>query len=370
MDKIIYTYLTIFVIIYGLFRLNSNEHFTDNTTIYVKSKYNIPDSELINEKKKQIKQFELAQKQILNAQNNEKLINQQIKELEIESNKKLINQQIKELEIEANEKLIDQQIKELEIEANEKNIINQWNEKYIKNPTSKIYEKFSQIKTKIFEYMTPSITFFNTPNTFFNTAKTCGFIYNLYQPSNNTTTDKSNTLVKSEVIPPLSKGQMYITNNNSQLILHYADKSGITGINIPLVGSRLMITDGISKYQIDISNFNSNLDLTGYFTVNINLSGIPATFFNPNTSYILFECGDNNNNNNNFDIVEMESQLGKSLIVFILLITVAVLVINYESVLGGIKYLYPSKSTNIDSKIEGGKNIFYVGGYDYRDYSD
>ena len=350
MDKIIYTYLTIFVIIYGLFRLNSNEHFTDNTTIYVKSKYNIPDPELINEKRKQIKQFELAQKQILNAQNNEKLINQQIKELEIESNKKLINQQIKELEI----------------VPNEKNIINQWNEKYIKNPTSKIYEKFSQIKTKIYEYMTPSITYFNSPNTFFNTAKTCGFIYNLYQPSNNTTTDKSNTLVKSEVIPPLSKGQMYITNNNSQLILHYADKSGVTGINIPLVGSTLMITDGISKYQIDISNFNSNLDLTGYFTVNINLSGIPATFFNPNTSYILFECGDNNN----FDLREMESQLGKSLIVFILLITIAVLVINYEAVLGAIKYLYSSKSANGDSKIEGGKNIFYVGGYDYRDYSD
>jgi hypothetical protein len=66
MDKIIYTYLTIFVIIYGLFRLNSNEHFTDNTTIYVKSKYNIPDPELINEKRKQIKQFELAQLSIHN----------------------------------------------------------------------------------------------------------------------------------------------------------------------------------------------------------------------------------------------------------------------------------------------------------------
>jgi hypothetical protein len=66
----------------------------------------------------------------------------------------------------------------------------------------------------------------------------------------------------------------------------------------------------------------------------------------------------------------MESQLGKSLIVFILLITIAVLVINYEAVLGAIKYLYSSKSANGDSKIEGGKNIFYVGGYDYRDYSD
>jgi hypothetical protein len=64
----------------------------------------------------------------------------------------------------------------------------------------------------------------------------------------------------------------------------------------------------------------------------------------------------------------MENQLWNSLLIFIGLVIFALLIINYKAVIEFYKY-YFSKA-EFDNKIEGGNHIFYVGGYDYRDYSD
>jgi hypothetical protein len=67
MDKTIYIYLAIFVVLYGLYRLNFNEHFSDNTTVYIKSKYNLQESDPKLDLDK-IRQFDLAKEQIIKAQ--------------------------------------------------------------------------------------------------------------------------------------------------------------------------------------------------------------------------------------------------------------------------------------------------------------
>jgi hypothetical protein len=200
-------------------------------------------------------------------------------------------------------------------------------------------ERFNQIKEKIYEYMGPSVSIFNN-------AKTCGFSYDLV---NETST--------------LSQGQMYMNSNKTQLTIHYADKTGYTGINIPLSGTTLFMKDGVSRYQIGISEFNS--DSKGEFKVTIRLSGIPDKFFNGSTTYILNECDDSNISHN----IIMENQLWNSFLVFLGLVILALLVINYKTVIELYNSFFPNKA-DIDNKIEGGKHIFYVGGYDYRDYSD
>jgi hypothetical protein len=281
---------------------------------------------------------------------------------------------------------------------------------FLKNTydTTKLYAE--KIQQKIYEFM-------GTPSTIFNTAKTCGFSYNLYQntsvsvtTSTTPTTPTTKTPIPASALPtapakatsepispeqqaamdaliagfsapeefkgsstidsnpPLQKGQMYITNDHSKLIIHYADKLGVMGINIPLSGNTLIITDGVSRYQISINNFNSNFNSSGLFSVNISLSGIPTTFFNSSATYILFECV-----NPNEDEL-LQSNITTSFYVFLGLVVFSLLIINYKQVYEWIiiikNYIFPPKMEDHSNKIQGGKNIFYVGGYDYRDYSD
>jgi len=414
MDKTIYIYLSTLVVLYGLYRINSNEHFSDNTTIYIKSKYNIQEPDL-----DKIKQFDLAKEQIIKAQNLEMMIkNNQLKsqldeakekenmlQLQLEQERikqelekqELIRQELEKQELEKQElvkqelvkqELVKQELVKLELEKQELEKEELAKQELVKQELVKLeklakqekleklqkqekleklssdksltkiyYEKFNQIKEKIYEYMSPSIT------KYFNTAKTCGFVYLLYDDSSipSVVTQKSNVY-----IPALSQGQMYLSKDKSQLILHYADKLGFTGINIPLNESSILITNGFSKYQIGLKEFNTNLDKTGYFSVMVNLSRIPEDFFNATTTYILCDCDSLPKDN-----IIIENQLWNSFLIFIGLIVLAILIINYKYVYEIIiNFYFSNKSGNDGSKIDGGKHIFYVGGYDYRDYSD
>lgn len=448
MDKTIYIYLAILVVLYGIYRLNTNEHFSENTTVYVKSKYNldrVTQQELdelkkIEIKKNQIKQFDEAKEQIVKAQNREiqfkqNIVNAQLEEsksreeeLEIqlklaqmdkyEKDMQIANseheilrlsqlayeqklreeqlveeqklreeqyeqeqqnqiqkmredeefqesQKIQLEEIRENEKLQEIQIQKARQQEEElkrynsqkKDYIHKLNDKIVTNinTTSKTYtEQFKQITNKVYEYMSGM----NTPSSIlpkiFNTAKTCGFSYKL---------------VTGSTAPVLTQGQMYISEDKTTLLLHYADLAGLTGINIPLSGSSLLITDGIKKYYIGISNFNSNVNNTGIFSLKVNLSGIPDGFFNSISTFILFECDDNE-----IPGFIMENQLWNSLLVFLGLVLLTLIVIHYKTVLDILIYLknsmFGSSAQSGNKNIEGGQNIFYIGGYDYRDYSD
>jgi hypothetical protein len=397
MDKTIYIFLAIVVVLYGLYRLNSNEHFSDNTTVYIKTQ--------------QMRQYELGKEQLLKAQQKEIEIKRKMLEAQIEE-EKVRNQEIEEKLMKRKEetdeylrnknKLIDEKLEE-EITRKEEELtrkideINKLEEKYRleeryrlieekklqqakidehnkletrkkeeKDETEKkldeqkreeiekrnqfinkiteikpYIERFNQIKEKIYEFMGPSVSSISI----FNTAKTCGFSYDLV---NETST--------------LSQGQMYMNSDKSQLTIHYADKTGNTGINIPLSGTTLFMRDGVSRYQIAISDFNS--DSKGIFKVTTRVSGIPDKFFNGSITYILNECEDERSNN-----IIMENQLWNSLLIFIGLVIFALLIINYKTVIELYSYYFSNKP-DFANKIEGGNHIFYVGGYDYRDYSD
>jgi hypothetical protein len=337
MEKNIYLYLGIFIVLYGIYRLNSHEKL-DNVTVYIKSKYNLEDEnnekEFIELKEKeekitqikirenQIKQFENAKTNITNAQNQEMLIKQKQLEAQLEEIKKekgyIYN-----------------------LQDTFKRTLNFGNSSY---PTKTYTERFNQIKATINEYMsviTPSVS------SLFNKAKTCGFSYKLI--GNNATN--------------LLPGQMSMSEDKSKLTLHYADVTNLTGINIPLSGDNIIITDGVSKYQIGINKFNSNVNNTGYFSLDIDISSIPDSFFNNSVTYILFECDRNVSETS----IILENQLMNSLYVFIGLVVFSILVINYQVLISGLGSLMGSNQKSI---ARGGKNIFYVGGYDYRDYSD
>jgi len=343
MEKNIYFYLGIFVVLYGIYRLNSYENFqnskSDNVTVYIKSKYNLGnenenEKELIELKEReekikqikvrenQIKQFEEAKTKITNAQNQEMLIKQAQLEAKLEELK------------------------------NEKGYIYNIQDTFKKtfnfgdssSPQKTYTERFNQIKETISEYMsaiTPSVSLL------FNKAKTCGFSYKLI----------------GQDVTSLLPGQMSMTSDKSKLLLHYADITNVTGLNISLGGSVIIITDGVSKYQIGISKFNSNVNNTGYFSVDIDISSIPDSFFNNSVTYILFECDPSASEKS----IILENQLWNSLLVFLGLVIFSLLVINYQVVLSGFNTLFGSSGKSTTS---GGKNIFYVGGYDYRDYSD
>jgi hypothetical protein len=387
MDKTIYVYLAIFVVLYGLYRINSTEHFTDNTSGYINSQhlrqYELGKFQLL---KAQQKEIEIKRK-VIEAQIEEEKLRKQKMELELIKRKeetegflkiknKLINEELKMKEdnLEKEQKLKQLQLQiQIQKEINENNKLEtekriliektieeqkkiekqiieeqkriekeqiEENKKLRSDYIKPYIEKFNQITEKIYEYMVPSVSIFNT-------AKTCGFSYDLV--------DGSNTL---------TKGQMFMNNDKSKLTFHYADKTGYTGINIPLSQSKLFMKDGVSKYQLSISEFNSNSD-KGEFVVTINLSGIPDKFFNKTTTYIINECDDNDIVNN----VIMENQLWNSFLVFISLVTIALLIINYKTVIEVFNYYFLNKADS-DNKITGGKHIFYIGGYDYRDYSD
>ena len=195
MDKTIYTYLAIFVVLYGLYRLNSNEHFSDNTTVYIKSKYNLEeDSKQIKEAKKrqeeeeekerkfiedkmkamekkkfeikqnQIRQYELGKEQIIKAQNYEMILKNNHLEAKLEETKSELvktQEQMKQQAIDDNakevlqsailvqeryekQKELEEQKKQIElekIELNKKGFISELNDKVkvnIKNVISNI----------------------------------------------------------------------------------------------------------------------------------------------------------------------------------------------------------------------------------------
>jgi len=196
-------------------------------------------------------------------------------------------------------------------------------------------EKFNQVKEKVYEYMTA-----------YNTAKLCDFKYSL---TNSTT---------------LIKGQMNLTHN--VLKLFYADLSGNVGININLASHGLMIGDGSNVYYLTISKFDSTSDPNGYLSVNVDISGVPSTFLNNTSVYTLYPCSNQHDTTN----LALDSQLYFSCIIFVIFILIVGIVVNYKVVLNMI---WPKTKNTTESLIpihEGGKQQFYIGGYDYMDYSD
>ena len=167
---------------------------------------------------------------------------------------------------------------------------------------------------------------------------------------------------------------MFYDSKNKKLTISYIDGISNTGINLALNNSTIIIQNtktppvsylmGISKLEV-LSNDN--------YIVNIEAPGLPDDFFTSEQKYIVNPCSVDNNDN--FYNLLIDNKVIFTFIMFIIFIVFILLVTNYKLVLSFFTFIYnyikKPKETTIDaSKYEGGKQIFYIGGYDYRDYSD
>jgi hypothetical protein len=172
---------------------------------------------------------------------------------------------------------------------------------------------------------------------------------------------------------------MYI-NSSNKLILHSNDINNVPGIISQLTSvSTITILYENNTQTINIENFNiENVNL-----VSVTLSKIPDNFFSDGKTYVLYPCLNTTSSNNlsSNDIspsstqsgnylqqIIIDNQLYNGFLVFLLFIIFIVIYLNWG-------YLYNLYSTTFSSQLKntdkhsGGK-IYYIGGYNYRDYLD
>jgi hypothetical protein len=244
-----------------------------------------------------------------------------------------------------------------------KNIVNNLNlpKKLEKNMLNETYDNSYNFYKKLVKKY----------NEYFGTI-TCNYIYTLYigsPPINNT-----------NIYP----GEMYLDTSN-KLTLNRNDLNNMNGIlsQLSTVSNIVLTSDNITK-TININNFN----IINQNTVSINLENIPKDFFVSQKTYIIYPClSDNSNSPSNShsissgnltasSIVEFSPQkfivdnnINNSFLYFFYFIIFLVIYMNWEYFYRIISNMFSSSKVKEINPSTGGK-IYYIGGYDYRDYSD
>jgi len=199
------------------------------------------------------------------------------------------------------------------------------------------------------------------------TLNKCGYIYNFYENETN--------------IP----GSMYLTNTG--IVFNNKDKNNKEGLSDVINENlTLVISDGETTYQLTKKEIHMD-PLTSIITVYID----PKTFkaeFKINTTYVLYPCStlehiDNTPTSSNKEVKNplggdnsihqsiVDSNVNISFLIYLGLLMLILLVYNWKFVYNTISNLFSkskkSETESTDSEI---KNIYYVGGYDYKDYSE
>jgi hypothetical protein len=217
------------------------------------------------------------------------------------------------------------------------------------------------------------------------TLNNCGYIYNYYETSNN--------------IP----GSMYIID--TKIIFSYQDKNNKDGLyDVLNKNDTLIISDGITTYQLIKEKVDID-PITNIITVYID----PKTFkedYNINIDYILYPCSTLEHISNtpsttpsitpsnapsipknplfgDYSIQQaiVDSNVNISFLIYLGLVFLIMVVYNWEFFYNVISnYFFKNKNSKnkfIDSDLDLDEeysidmnNIYYVGGYDYKDYSE
>lgn len=195
------------------------------------------------------------------------------------------------------------------------------------------------------------------------TNKNCGYIYNYYE-------DESS-----------APGSMYSTD--SGLALTYEDLNKNNGLYTMLENSKtIVIYDGDISHQIIKQEINMD-PITGVITIDI---GDKLKMFKTNTKYILYPCAtlehiDNTPPSNissnpiggDYSIKQsiVDSNVHRTLGIFFGAMILIVVIYNWAFLFEQVKKIFgfseKSKGESTDSELN---NIYYIGGYDYRDYSE
>jgi len=214
----------------------------------------------------------------------------------------------------------------------------------LKNSYKRVFGDDKPINTKTKTYVEQFMEYF------YNTAKTCDFSYTILEST-----------VRSENLTP---GQMLYSNN--QITIHYADANSSIGVNLILNNKYLTIQNTTSNKNYFTGIENISNDSYGNYVFTLNPS-IDDSFFVAGNKYVIGPCIPDTEGNSTNKVID--NQIVKSLIWFGIFIIIIILVINYKYITSYI-YNWFKKEKDIPDRYEGGKQIFYVGGYDYRDYSD
>jgi hypothetical protein len=170
---------------------------------------------------------------------------------------------------------------------------------------------------------------------------------------------------------------MYIDSSN-KLIIHSNDVNNTSGIISQLTNvSTLTIAYENTTKIINISNFSiDNVNI-----ISVNLSNVPDNFFISGKTYMLYPCLNNTSGSQNlspsinppYSVQQfmIDNQLYNGFWVFILFIVIIMIYFNWGYISNYFSNSYFSKSIKKDNSYEnsGGK-IYYIGGYDYKDYLD
>jgi len=203
--------------------------------------------------------------------------------------------------------------------------------------------------------------FYKNVNNTFNELFTgqCNYLYKFSLSSNS---------------PSSNNGNIYL--NTNVLIINPTDYNKIDGISTKLSNNKsIIITDGERTETHNVSNYkiDDNKD------INVTLNPIPS--FKPNVIYTLYPCtseanksSESKETNTSPDIytdIILENNINISFTIFIISIIVVLIIINWKFVYNLLSRLFSSsKSDKVNKDVYSGGKKYYIGGYDYRDYSE
>lgn len=188
-------------------------------------------------------------------------------------------------------------------------------------------------------------------------TKSCGFVY---------TYNKSASLIK---------GSMYLTE--AGISFTYEDMNNNTNLfntlenNISIVITCGEITHQFEKKQYDVD------PITGVITVYIDQNSL-QDFFVSNKQYIIYPCVSYEHIDNvilstgdlSLQQAIVDTNVINSFIVFIGLLFSVLLIYNWKFIYNKISSFFEKKDKDTELSDSMPNNIYYIGGYDYKDYSE
>ena len=216
----------------------------------------------------------------------------------------------------------------------------------------------------------------------------CNFLYKVSLPTPSSSVvvyPLSNILLQKTTTPsaPTPRGFLSLTqiDKTKSYFLKFSvdDLNGNNGlIEILKNGNNLVIDNSVTLYSLPTSNYEIDSSNT-YINIIVNLAQIPDvnSYFSINTTFTLFPCNyniekspsvDNSQSDlNALNQIIINENIYKTFLIFVAFIVIVMLIINIGPI---YNYLSNIKSPLKSPSISTGGNYYYLGGYDYRDYSE
>lgn len=199
------------------------------------------------------------------------------------------------------------------------------------------------------------------------TLSKCGYLYNYYESASSVS------------------GSMYLTDSGVAFTnLDKNDKDGL--INTIDNNVTLVISDGDITLQLIKNDIHMD-PLTNIITVSLDVNAIKDNF-STNKNYILYPCSTLEHNSNAPQIEKtsdpnsskgenyiqqtiVDHRVNMTFYIYLGFLVLVIIIYNWKFLCNMILNLFSNKKNNVsetsDTEIN---NIYYVGGYDYKDYSE